>query len=511
MLHTMPQSSDKRPVAGLAAPQPKQARIGVLVVAYNADTTLAKVLDRIPADFRKKIAKVYVCDDHSQDSTYRVGLDYRLTSDLPMVVIRHPRNLGYGGNQKAGYRLVIDGHLDIIVLLHGDGQYAPECIADLVSPLERGECDAVFGSRMMTKGGARKGGMPLYKFAGNRILTKFENRALGMRLSEFHSGYRAYRVQALAEIPFETNSDGFNFDTQIIIQLHDAGKRIMEVPIPTYYGDEISYVNGIKYAKDIFVDVLRYRLQKRGFASGDLGNVGHEYTFKPGETSSHWRILNQLRRLPPSRILDLGVSGGRLGRLAREYGHEVTGVDVVEPPGVRDRLDNFFVADLDLGIPADVGSGYDVVVAADVLEHVRKPEELLVQIRSLLSPKGVVIASIPNFGHWYSRGRTALGLFDYDQRGILDRGHVRFFTRRSFHRLVATAGLSVVRTEYVGLPLDVLAQKQRVVARGVRTMEAMLVALRPTMFAYQIIFRLEAQRPGVVLGVPRNQKTEFPA
>ena len=122
--------------------------------------------------------------------------------------------------------------------------------------------------------------MPLYKLVGNKILTRFENRMLGTALSEFHSGYRAYSVEALKSIPFEGNSDGFNFDTQIIIQLVDAGKRIAEVPIPTYYGDEICYVNGLSYARDVTGDVIRYRLSKLGFMSGDEGGVGEEYALK---------------------------------------------------------------------------------------------------------------------------------------------------------------------------------------------------------------------------------------
>ena len=142
-----------------------------------------------------------VCDDASDDSTYLVGLGYKqLSDDLPLTIIRHPTNLGYGGNQKAGYRLAIQQGLDIVVLLHGDGQYAPESIEEIVAPLERGEYDAVMGTRMMVKGAARKGGMPLYKYVGNRILTKFENRMLGTALTEFHSGYRAYSVKALASI-----------------------------------------------------------------------------------------------------------------------------------------------------------------------------------------------------------------------------------------------------------------------------------------------------------------------
>ena len=201
-------------------------RIGVLVVAYNAASTLAKTLDRIPDDVRGDIEEVIVSDDHSQDSTYLVGLGYQQVSELPITLIRQTTNLGYGGNQKAVYNLAIEHGLDIVVMLHGDGQYAPESMPDLLGPLLSGEADAVFGSRIMIKGAAREGGMPMYKYVGNRILSKFENAALGTDLTEFHSGYRAYSVEALKRIPFEQNSDGFNFDTQIIIQLHDAGMRI---------------------------------------------------------------------------------------------------------------------------------------------------------------------------------------------------------------------------------------------------------------------------------------------
>ena len=205
-------------------------------------------------------------------------------------------------------------------MLHGDGQYAPESLPEIVAPLIRGEADAVFGSRIMIKGAARKGGMPLYKFVGNRILSRFENAALGTELSEFHSGYRAYSVSALKQIPFERNSDGFNFDTQIIIQLHDAGMRIAEVPIPTYYGDEICYVDGMGYAADVTKDVVAYRLQKAGFGDGSRIALTEEYQLKPSEDSSHGRISTLLKSKPPSKILDLGCSSGllaeRLGRWA---------------------------------------------------------------------------------------------------------------------------------------------------------------------------------------------------
>jgi len=481
--------------AQIISPPTGSPRIGILVVAYNAASTLAKVLDRVPRTFRPRITQVFVCDDASQDSTYLVGLGYKqVTDDLPLTIIRHPSNLGYGGNQKAGYRLAIEHDLDIIVLLHGDGQYAPECLEDIVRPLERGECDAVLGSRMMVKGAARKGGMPLYKYVGNRILTRFENRMLGTDLSEFHSGYRAYSVKALASIPFEANADGFNFDTEIIIQLVDAGRRIVEVPIPTYYGEEIFYVDGMKYAKDVSLDVLRYRFAKLGFTSGDMGSVGEAYAIKPGEESSHSVVLRWLEQLPPSRILDIGCSGGLLSERMRALGHHVTGIDHLELPGVRTRVDRFFRGDLDCGLPQGIDDegAYDVVVAADVLEHTREPERLLEQIRHVLVPRGVLIASVPNFSHWYSRGRTALGLFDYDQRGILDNGHVRFFTRRSFMRRLRHAGFTVVRHEATGLPLNVLSGGDGALKRALRLADRIAVAVRPTLFGYQIVCQCEA-------------------
>ena len=472
-------------------------RVGVLVVAYNAATTLAAVLDRIPREFVPRISKVLVNDDYSQDSTYLVGLGYQQTTPgLPLEIIRQPRNLGYGGNQKAGYRWAIEHDLDIVVLLHGDGQYAPELLPQIVEPLERDEADAVFGSRMLLEGAARKGGMPLYKLVGNRILTKFENTVASTSLSEWHSGYRAYSVDALRDLPLEQTSDGFDFDTQIILQLLEAGKRIVEIPIPTYYGDEICYVQGMKYAKDVTRSVLRYRMHKMGFGTGETAFASQNYELKYGDATSHGRILDWLSREAPARILDLGCDDGSLGERLRLCGHEVTGVDLHKHEGVGARLDRFVEADLDQGIPDDVGTGYDVVLAADVLEHVRDPERLLRSTRGLLAPGGTVVTSVPNFGHWYPRARVVSGRFDYDRRGILDRGQLRFFTRRSFERLVGDAGFSVRRRDEVGLPIEVSrrgASSEQTRSGPTKVLEGadrVALDLWPTLFAYQFVYEL---------------------
>ena len=478
-------------------PSESAPRIGILVVAYNAASTLASVLDRIPADFRPRISKVFVCDDASDDATYLVGLGYQQTAqNLPLSVIRHVQNLGYGGNQKAGYQMAIAEDLDIIVLLHGDGQYAPEVLSEIVAPLERGECDAVFGSRMIEKGQALSGGMPRYKYLGNRILTGIENRMLGVDLSEWHSGYRAYSVRALASIPFEHNSDGFNFDTQIIIQLFDAGKRIKEVPIPTFYGDEICRVDGLRYARDVTRDVTRYRLAKLGFIARDTGLVDETSSMRAGAESSHLVIRRWLAQMPPSRILHLGCGSGVLSGQAQELGHHVVGVDREEAPGVLSRVTRFIEADLSGGVPTNsLDAPYDVVICADILEHLAAPEKMLDEIRPLLTRQGILIVSVPNFAHWYSRSRIALGQFDYDQRGILDESHLRFFTRGSISRRLTDAGYQIVRQAATGVPIENLLRTERRLSGTLTGLQNVALRARPTLFGYQLVFECANPAP----------------
>jgi glycosyltransferase involved in cell wall biosynthesis len=467
----------------------KIGRIGILVVAYNAESTLTQVLDRIPPEFHDQIHEVIVSDDSSTDGTFEVGEAYKESSQLPLTVLRQPINLGYGGNQKVGYRLAIDQGLDVIVLLHGDGQYAPEKLPEMVAPFEDPTVDAVFGSRMMDPGGALRGNMPLYKYVGNRVLSKFENVVLGTDLSEFHSGYRAYRVSTLKELPFEKNSDGFDFDTEIIIQLHDAGKKIVEIPIPTYYGDEICRVNGLGYAAAVAKDVVAYRLQKAGFGDGNRVALREGYDFKGSPESSHGRVLEMLATRTPGKVLDLGCSGGLLAERLLRAGFLVTGVDAEEVDGVRGRVSSFVLADLNHGVPEEAGSGFDLVLACDVLEHLRDPGSLLRDAGDHLVAGGTAIICVPNFSHWYPRIRSTLGIFDYDQRGILDESHLRFFTKRSIRRLVEREGFSVEHLEAVGLPLDVLGV-QKGWRKLILALEKKLLSLWPTMFGYQFILEL---------------------
>ena len=245
----------------------RRPRLLVFIVAYEAEATIEQVLRRIPPSLGALAdVEILVIDDASSDRTVALADALRQAGTLPfpLEVRANSVNQGYGGNQKIGFRLAIERGFDVVALIHGDGQYAPELLPTLVRPLLDGAADAVMGSRIMTRGGARRGGMPLYKLVGNRVLTALQNRLLGARLSEYHSGYRLYGTAALRRIPFGLAADGFHFDTEIIIQLLIAGQRILELPIPTFYGDEISRVDGLSYAWNVLRSSLLARAQALG-------------------------------------------------------------------------------------------------------------------------------------------------------------------------------------------------------------------------------------------------------
>jgi 2-polyprenyl-3-methyl-5-hydroxy-6-metoxy-1,4-benzoquinol methylase len=466
----------------------------VHIVAYNASSTLASVLDRIPKDLRPRLTEICVFDDASTDDTFLVGKGYQQVRDMPQLrVFRNATNRGYGGNQKLGYRYAIDNGFDAVVLLHGDGQYAPEAMGNLLQPILDGEADAVFGSRMIEKGAARRGGMPLYKYVGNRLLTRFENAVLGMDLSEFHSGYRIYSVAALKKIPFECNSDDFHFDTQIIVQLNAAGVRIKEIPIPTYYGEEICRVNGMKYAWDVTRSVLEFRLHQAGVVRRDeYAHVAvSPYAEKHSPFSSHRKIVDSVA--PGSKVLDVGCAGGYVARALAAKGCTVVGVDANDDAAARAACARFHVADLDGSDWAPEERDFDYVLFADVLEHLRDTS-ILSRAKQWLKPGGQIVASTGNVALWFMRLSLMGGRFRYAPRGILDETHVKLYTRDTFRELVESAGYNVEQEDYSVIPIEKLAQSIPAFEKAIVMLDSVQYALarsRPEMFAYQFVIRAQ--------------------
>ena len=242
----------------------KSPRIGIFIINYNAVSHLISTLDRIPKEVYDLVEEIFVVDDCSTDNSYYAALGYKSERNIEKLTVhRNEKNQGYGGNQKVGYKYAIEQGFDVVALIHGDGQYAPEVLPDLLEPFINDQADMVFGSRMSKRMEALRGGMPLYKYVGNRILTTIQNWLTGLTLSEYHSGYRIYATKALRQIPFGSFTNTWHFDTQIILALAEREMRIVERPIPTYYGDEICHVNGIPYAMHCVMTSLRYYLNRR--------------------------------------------------------------------------------------------------------------------------------------------------------------------------------------------------------------------------------------------------------
>lgn len=232
-------------------------KVIVILPAYNAEKTLTKTIEAIPPGI---VDDFILVDDHSTDATYE------LAKSLGLRAFRHDENKGYGGNQKTCYTEALKLQPDIVIMLHPDYQYEPKLIPVMASMIATGIYDVVMASRILGTG-ALKGGMPLYKYIANRILTLVENWLLGLKLSEYHTGYRAFSAEALRGINFDLNSDDFVFDNQMIAQLHFKNFQFGEISCPTKYFPEASSINftrSMKYGFGVLWTSFQFRLNKWG-------------------------------------------------------------------------------------------------------------------------------------------------------------------------------------------------------------------------------------------------------
>ncbi|MBF0563609.1 MAG: glycosyltransferase family 2 protein [Nitrospirae bacterium] len=232
-------------------------KVVVVMPAYNAEKTLRRTYEEIPHEF---VDECIVVDDSSGDKTIAVA------RSLGLKTIVHEKNRGYGGNQKTCYHCALASGADVIVMLHPDYQYSPRLVTPIAAMILSGHYDVVLGSRILG-GGALRGGMPLYKYIANRFLTFFENMILGVKLSEYHTGFRAFSSKVLKTLPLEKNSDDFVFDNEILVQAVYFGFKIGEISCPTKYFGEASSINfarSVKYGVGVVVTSIKYLLQRTG-------------------------------------------------------------------------------------------------------------------------------------------------------------------------------------------------------------------------------------------------------
>jgi glycosyltransferase involved in cell wall biosynthesis len=234
-------------------------KVIIVLPAYNAEMTLEKTCSEIP---RSLVDEIILVDDASKDDTVKCARTIGIKH-----IICHEKNRGYGGNQKTCYDTALSLGADIVIMLHPDYQYTPKLITAMASIIGEDLYHVVFGSRILGKG-ALKGGMPIYKYVANRALTFFQNLLMGQKLSEYHTGYRAFSREVLSTINYHANSDDFVFDNEMIAQIFHAGYDIAEVTCPTKYFKEASSINftrSVKYGLGVLGVSLEYALDKRGF------------------------------------------------------------------------------------------------------------------------------------------------------------------------------------------------------------------------------------------------------
>src|SRR5436189_2519070 len=466
-------------------------RVLTFIVAYHAARTIDVVLNRIPSSLHSSAVEVLIIDDSSADDTFLEGLRFQhQRPPFQITVLRTPENQGYGGNQKLGYRYAIDHGFDIVALVHGDGQYAPEKLPMLLGPLVKGEAEAVFGSRMIDKRAARQGGMPAYKWVGNQVLTAFQNRMLGTKLSEFHTGYRLYSTAALAQIPFERNTNDFHFDTEIIIQIVLRKLRIAELPIPTFYGDEVCHVNGMKYAWDVFKSTIKARLcgihlfyDRKFDVNPEIGSHSDKLAFPSSQTYSVESCT------AGKNVLQLGIGHANVAAELERRGCRVTAMDFAANE-LAEHSDTIRSA-AGPSLPADLPA-YDQILLMDLVEHLHDPEDFMDALRkNTAGRRPEVIITTANVAFFITRLMLALGQFNYSRKGILGIGHRRLFTFKSLRALVEQAGYGILEARGVPAPFP-LAIGTNVWSRTLLRMNRLLLKISRGLFAYQICLRARA-------------------
>jgi len=472
----------------------EKKRVAIFLVSYNAEEFLESVIDRIDKEILKKCADLFIIDDSSRDGTFDIAKSIEEDHpQYPIHVFQTPFNRGYGGNQKLGYLYCIKQNYDIVILLHGDGQYPPEYIPNIIASFED-EPDAVFASRMIKKKWALQGGMPLYKWIGNQILTFIENRLLKTRLSEFHTGYRAYRVESLKKIPFIFNSDDFHFDTEIIIQAVAMGWKINEIPIPTHYGTEKCHVSGMRYAWNCVKSIIIYKLNNLGLfysRNYDFQLFENEkYQFKKSPRSLHQYIIKNVKLTSNMNTIELGANYGILSSQIAEKVKKHTAVDIIHP--TKAGKSETVVLDLNSRFSERLPKKhYDLCLALDVIEHLDSPEDFLSQVFDILKVNGKLYISTANIGYLPVRFSLLLGQFNYGKRGILDMTHKRLFTIKNFKNLIPQYGFKIDKITGFAPPIMDLVSSKGVYV-FIEKIHIFLSRIMPSVFGYN--FLVEATR-----------------
>ena len=474
----------------------KKSKVLIFVLAYNAEKTISETIKRLPLSDKNYDLEILIVDDASSDNTFiKAKKSKKNNSSLKVTILRNPVNQGYGGNVKIGFMYAIKNYFDYIALTHADGQYPPEEIPKQLKLLLSNRYDVIFGSRMMNGFDALKGGMPFYKFIGNKLTTWIENRLIGTNLSEFHTGHQIYSVKILKKIPFFLNSKDYHFHTQLVIQLLIAKAKIKETPIDTFYGDEISHVNGFSYCWNVCKEALLIRLQKIGiiykrrYDSNIKFNKSYHSPKPMGVMKIHELAINNIKN--GKKVLEFGCSSGIITKILLKKRCTVLGID--KNPPKENILKDFLKIDLDsdlTNLKKIKIDNYDYIILLDLINHLKYPEEFMENLKDCFTSLNfpTLIITTPNIGFIFNRIQLLFGFFNYGRRGILHPSHTRLFTFKSLRNILTESGYEIIEEKTVSAPFE-LAFGKNFFSSFLNFLNKFLIFFSKKLFGYSILIK----------------------
>ncbi len=465
-------------------------RIALLLFSVADAALLRRSIEAIPAALDDCIEELVVVPEPGAGDLSSPLRELAPERRLEIRIHRTPGEPGAGAARKSAFEYVLLRGFDFAVTMRGDGRHPGEALPELLQAALAEPGALVIATRRMQR---ERPEVRLPHWIAHLAATAVQNRLLGLRLGDYHSGFRVYAARALRAIPFQLNADDRVFDMQTLVQCRALGAPVVEVPLPPSWKEYPSSPRGLLHVLRFTAAALDYRLHQLHLTRSGSYFVEPDvhYTLKRSPTGSHMQIVDAIE--PGSRVLDLGCSQGLLARPLRQKGVEVTGVDLEAPRRLTEDLHAFHQRDLEQPLELPTGRVFDYVICSDVIEHLRSRTEVLRGVRRYLKPEGRLLISTPNVALWFYRLSLLAGRFEYGPRGVLDETHVHLYTRSSFRRAVEQAGFRILRQRVTALPFEVVFEstgRSRLV-RGIASAYHALARLWPSLFAYQ--FLLEAE------------------